>query len=158
MTKILGQNKTKQIHLRVDSDVKEMARKKAERYFGGNMSMMFRYAVYRCNFEELEGKTGADFKKEKVEECTSTLYRAEGIELLKVVHKLFKNILQLLTPTSKNINQIAHHANTMSLKGRSPVVSRSDLDRLEDLGTDIKYLIGFISKQWQDIKSKLLSK
>ena len=44
------QNKTEFIQFRVDSTVKELAKKTANKHFDGNMSDMFRYSLYHCNF------------------------------------------------------------------------------------------------------------
>lgn len=44
------QNKSEFIQFRVDSTVKNLAKTTANKHFDGNMSDMFRYSLYHCDF------------------------------------------------------------------------------------------------------------
>lgn len=146
------QYKTDSIHLRVDPAVKNLAREKAEKYFGGNMSMMFRYAVHRCNFEEIEecDENGCD---RNMAASTSAVNSMKVMELLKSIYAIFKDLLLHISAIGNNVNQIAHHANAMNLAGKSPLISKSELDMLRAMQSDLHSLRVSLGSHWKNIKA-----
>ena len=121
------QNKTEFIQFRVDSTVKDLAKKIANEHFDGNMSDMFRYSLYHCNFSgagdnaELD-RLGNNF----------TRMSDDASKMLAAVHDDYINQNRELNRIGNNINQLAHHVNTQSISSPSPI-TRKVADALEDI-------------------------
>lgn len=57
--KNITHTKTEFIQFRVGSELKTLAKETANKYFGGNMSDMFRYALHNCDFEDGDSVNGS---------------------------------------------------------------------------------------------------
>ena len=101
------QNKTEFIQFRVDSTVKDLAKKTANEHFDRNMSDMFRYSLYHCNFcgsgdnSELD-RLGNSF----------TRLSDDASKMLAAVHDNY-------------INQIVYHVNAQAKSCPSPVTRQA---------------------------------
>ena len=119
------QNKTDFIQFRVDSTVKDLAKKTANEHFDGNMSDMFRYSLYHCNFcgagdnAELD-RLGNSF----------TRMSDDASKMLAAVHDDYINQNRELNRIGNNINQIAYHVNAQAKSCPSPV-TRQAADNLD---------------------------
>ena len=119
------QNKTEFIQFRVDSTVKNLAKKIANEHFDGNMSDMFRYSLYHCNFcgagdnAELD-RLGNSF----------TRLSDDASKMLAAVHDDYINQNRELNRIGNNINQIAYHVNAQAMSSPTPV-TRQAADNLD---------------------------
>ena len=106
------QNKTEFIQFRVDSTVKDLAKKIANEHFDGNMSDMFRYSLYHCNF------SGAGDNAE-LDRLGNSFARMsdDASKMLAAVHDDY-------------INQIAYHVNAQAMSSPTPV-TRQAADNLD---------------------------
>ena len=119
------QNKTEFIQFRVDSTVKDLAKKTANEHFDGNMSDMFRYSLYHCNF------SGAGDNAEFDRLGNSfTRMSDDASKMLAVVHDDYINQNRELNRIGNNINQIAYHVNAQAMSSPTPV-TRQAADNLD---------------------------
>ena len=106
------QNKSEYIQFRVDSTVKDLAKKTANEHFDGNMSDMFRYSLYHC--------LGNSF----------TCMSEDASKMLAAVHDDYINQNRELNRIGNNINQIAYHVNAQAMSSPTPV-TRQAADNLD---------------------------
>ena len=119
------QNKTEFIQFRVDSTVKDLAKKTANEHFDGNMSDMFRYSLYHCNF------SGAGDNAEFDRLGNSfTRMSDDASKMLAAVHDDYINQNRELNRIGNNINQIAYHVNAQAMSSPTPV-TRQAADNLD---------------------------
>ena len=119
------QNKTEFIQFRVDSTVKDLAKKIANEHFDGNMSDMFRYSLYHCNF------SGAGDNAEFDRLGNSfTRMSDDASKMLAAVHDDYINQNRELNRIGNNINQIAYHVNAQAMSSPTPV-TRQAADNLD---------------------------
>lgn len=121
------QNKSEFIQFRVDSTVKNLAKTTANKHFDGNMSDMFRYSLYHCDFSGDSDNASYDTL-----ENTFTPLGEEASRLLAAVHEDYVSQNKELNHIGNNINQLAHHVNTQSISNPSPI-TRKVADALEDI-------------------------
>lgn len=114
------QNKTEFIQFRVDSTVKDLAKKTANEHFDGNMSDMFRYSLYHCNF------CGAGDNAELDRLGNSFTRMSENAsKMLAAVHDDYINQNRELNRIGNNINQIAYHVNAQAMSSPTPVTHQA---------------------------------
>ena len=101
------QNKTEFIQFRVDSTVKDLAKKIANEHFDGNMSDMFRYALYHCNFSGTSDNAELDRLGNSF-----TRLSDDASKMLAAVHDDY-------------INQIVYHVNAQAKSCPSPVTRQA---------------------------------
>ena len=119
------QNKSEFIQFRVDSTVKNLAKTTANKHFDGNMSDMFRYSLYQCNF------CGAGDNAELYRLGNSfTRMSEDESKMLAAVHDDYINQNRELNRIGNNINQIAYHVNAQAMSSPSPV-TRQAADNLD---------------------------
>ena len=119
------QNKSEYIQFRVDSTVKDLAKKTANEHFDGNMSDMFRYSLYHCNF------SGAGDNAEFDRLGNSfTRMSDDASKMLAAVHDDYINQNRELNRIGNNINQIAYHVNAQAMSSPTPV-TRQAADNLD---------------------------
>jgi len=119
------QNKSEYIQFRVDSTVKDLAKKTANEHFDGNMSDMFRYSLYHCNF------SGAGDNAELDRLGNSfTCMSEDASKMLAAVHDDYINQNRELNRIGNNINQIAYHVNAQAMSSPTPV-TRQAADNLD---------------------------
>ena len=121
------QNKSEFIQFRVDSTVKNLAKATASKHFDGNMSDMFRYSLYHCDFSGDGGNVSYDTL-----ENTFTRLGEEASRMLATIHEDYMSQNKELNHIGNNINQLAHHVNTQSISSPSPI-TRKVADALEDI-------------------------
>lgn len=121
------QNKSEFIQFRVDSTVKNLAKTTANKHFDGNMSDMFRYSLYHCNFDG-----DGDNTSYVALENTFTPLGEEASRLLATIHEDYMSQNKELNHIGNNINQLAHHVNAQSISSLSPITRRV-ADALEDI-------------------------
>lgn len=121
------QNKSEFIQFRVDSSVKNLAKATANKHFDGNMSDMFRYSLYHCDFSA----DGDNASYDGIEN-TFTPLGEETSRLLATIHEDYMSQNKELNHIGNNINQLAHHVNTLSISSPSPITRRV-ADALEDI-------------------------
>jgi hypothetical protein len=121
------QNKTEYIQFRVDSTVKDLAKKTANEHFDGNMSDMFRYSLYHCDFSG----EGDNVNYDTLENSFTPLGE-EVSRLLATIHEDYMSQNKELNHIGNNINQLAHHVNDQSISSPSPITRRV-ADALEDI-------------------------
>lgn len=142
MKKIIGQNKTEYIQFRLPSDVKLVARLTAQKYFGGNMSSMFRYALHRCDFEGMGYSLDRNMGR---------VVDVEHTQRLADLHRLYTDMLRQLSGMGTNLNQLAHHANAMAVSGEV-AVSGSTLRQLNLLWEQLNSLRSSFAASWKNAK------
>lgn len=121
------QNKSEFIQFRVDSTVKNLAKATANKHFDGNMSDMFRYSLYHCDFSGDSDNASYDSL-----ENTFTRLGEEASRMLATIHEDYMSQNKELNHIGNNINQLAHHVNTQSISSPSPI-TRKVADALEDI-------------------------
>ena len=121
------QNKSEFIQFRVDSTVKNLAKTTANKHFDGNMSDMFRYSLYHCDFSGDGDNVSYDAL-----ENTFTHLEEETSRMLATIHEDYMSQNKELNHIGNNINQLAHHVNTQSISSPSPI-TRKVADALEDI-------------------------
>lgn len=121
------QNKSEFIQFRVDSTVKNLAKATANKHFDGNMSDMFRYSLYHCDFSGDSDNASYDSL-----ENTFTRLGEEASRLLATIHEDYMSQNKELNHIGNNINQLAHHVNAQSISSPSPITRRV-ADALEDI-------------------------
>ncbi len=121
------QNKSEYIQFRVDSTVKNLAKATANKHFDGNMSDMFRYSLYHCDFSGDSDNASYDSL-----ENTFTRLGEEASRMLATIHEDYMSQNKELNHIGNNINQLAHHVNTQSISSPSPI-TRKVADALEDI-------------------------
>lgn len=121
------QNKSEYIQFRVDFTAKSLAKATANKHFDGNMSDMFRYSLYHCDFSGESGSTGYDGI-----ENSFTPLGEETSRLLATIHEDYMSQNKELNHIGNNINQLAHHVNAQSISSPSPITRRV-ADALEDI-------------------------
>ena len=121
------QNKSEFIQFRVDSTVKNLAKATANKHFDGNMSDMFRYSLYHCDFSGDGDNVSYDAL-----ENTFTHLEEETSWMLATIHEDYMSQNKELNHIGNNINQLAHHVNTQSISSPSPI-TRKVADALEDI-------------------------
>ena len=121
------QNKSEYIQFRVDSTVKNLAKATANKHFDGNMSDMFRYSLYHCDFSGEGDNVNYDTL-----ENTFTPLGEEASRLLAAIHEDYMSQNKELNHIGNNINQLAHHVNAQSISSPSPI-TRKVADALEDI-------------------------
>lgn len=119
------QNKTEFIQFRVDSTVKDLAKKIANEHFDGNMSDMFRYSLYHCNFSG----TGDNAELDRLGN-SFTRMSDNASKMLAAVHDDYINQNRELNRIGNNINQIAYHVNAQAMSSPTPV-TRQAADNLD---------------------------
>lgn len=105
------QNKSEFIQFRVDSTVKNLAKATANKHFDGNMSDMFRYSLYHCDFSGDGDNVSYDAL-----ENTFTHLEEEASRLLATIHEDYMSQNKELNHIGNNINQWR----TMSMPSRFP--------------------------------------
>ena len=121
------QNKSEFIQFRVDSSVKNLAKATANKHFDGNMSDMFRYSLYHCDFSGDGDNVSYDAL-----ENTFTHLVEETSRMLATIHEDYMSQNKELNHIGNNINQLAHHVNTQSISSPSPI-TRKVADALENI-------------------------
>lgn len=121
------QNKSEFIQFRVDSTVKNLAKATANKHFDGNMSDMFRYSLYHCDFSGDSDNASYDSL-----ENTFTRLGEEASRLLATIHEDYMSQNKELNHIGNNVNQLAHHVNAQSISNPSPITRRV-ADALEDI-------------------------
>lgn len=121
------QNKSEFIQFRVDSTVKNLAKATANKHFDGNMSDMFRYSLYHCDFSGDGDNVSYDAL-----ENTFTHLEEEASRMLATIHEDYMSQNKELNHIGNNINQLAHHVNAQSITSPSPI-TRKVADALEDI-------------------------
>ena len=121
------QNKSEYIQFRVDSTAKSLAKATANKHFDGNMSDMFRYSLYHCDFSGDGDNVSYDAL-----ENTFTHLEEETSRMLATIHEDYMSQNKELNHIGNNINQLAHHVNTQSISSPSPITRRV-ADALEDI-------------------------
>lgn len=121
------QNKSEFIQFRVDSTVKNLAKATANKHFDGNMSDMFRYSLYHCNFSG-DGSNGELDHSEN----SFTPISNDTSKMLAAVHEDYVSQNRELNHIGNNINQLAYHVNAQSISSPSPI-TRKIADALEDI-------------------------
>lgn len=142
MKKINVQTKTEFVQFRVPVDIKQLARQTAHKHFGGNMSSMFRYALHKCDFEG-KGLSSTRYEHQDIDE--------ENAQRLAQIHRLYSDILRQLSGIAANLNQLAHHANTLALGGQLPL-SSATLRMLNQLWAMLDSLRSSFAASWKHIK------
>lgn len=113
------QNKSKFIQFRVDSTVKNLAKTTANKHFDGNMSDMFRYSLYHCDFSG----DGDNDELDRLENSFTRLSE-DASKMLAAVHEDYVSQNKELNHIGNNINQLAHHVNAQSISSPSPITRR----------------------------------
>ncbi len=121
------QNKSEFIQFRVDSTVKNLAKTTANKRFNGNMSDMFRYSLYHCDFSG----EGDNASYDGIENSFTHLGE-EASRLLATIHEDYMSQNKELNHIGNNINQLAYHVNAQSISSLSPITRRV-ADALEDI-------------------------
>ena len=121
------QNKSEYIQFRVDSTVKNLAKATANKHFDGNMSDMFRYSLYHCDFSGDGDNVSYDAL-----ENTFTHLEEENSRLLATIHEDYMSQNKELNHIGNNINQLAYHVNAQSISSPSPITHKV-ADALEDI-------------------------
>ena len=121
------QNKSEFIQFRVDSTVKNLAKTTANKHFDGNMSDMFRYSLYHCDFSG----EGDNVNYDTLENSFTPLGE-EVSRLLATIHEDYMSQNKELNHIGNNINQLARHVNAQSISSPSPITCRV-ADALEDI-------------------------
>ena len=119
------QNKSEYIQFRVDSTVKDLAKKTANEHFDGNMSDMFRYSLYHCNFSG----AGDNAELDRLGNSFTRL-SDDASKMLAAVHDDYINQNRELNRIGNNINQIAYHVNAQAMSSPTPV-TRQAADNLD---------------------------
>lgn len=145
-------NKTGHIHFRVDGNFKEFAQELADQYFGGNLSVMFRFALYHCDLGNIgEGSTdgfvGKDF----------TSLSSADAEWLAQIHEDYGEQNRLLSAIGNNVNQIAHHTNAQAISHPSPI-TRGTMEDLDDMATSLKSIRTTNANMWKRAKEYTMKK
>ena len=105
--------------------MKDLAKKTANEHFDGNMSDMFRYSLYHCNF------SGAGDNAEFDRLGNSfTRMSDDASKMLAAVHDDYINQNRELNRIGNNINQIAYHVNAQAMSSPTPV-TRQAADNLD---------------------------
>ena len=94
-------NKTEFIQFRVDSTVKDLAKKIANEHFDGNMSDMFRYSLYHCNFCGSSGNVELDSSRNSF-----TRMSDDASKMLAVVHDQRAGNVQSVTGDTPGSGQL----------------------------------------------------
>lgn len=144
-----AQNKSKFIQFRVDSEVKNLAKQTANEYFGGNMSDMFRYAIFNCNFDDEDSNHSINDSKAMGNSFTGL--SKETAAWLATIHEDCMQTNKELNSIGNNINQIAHHVNAQAQTSNSPV-TRMVMDELADINTSMKSIRTTNANKWKTVK------
>lgn len=144
------QNKTMFIQFRVDSDLKALAKETANEYFGGNMSDLFRYALYNCDFEDGDNANGSKHAVAKGRNFTSL--SAEDVDWLAAIHGDYENLNTGLNRIGNNLNQIAHHVNAQAQSNPSPI-TKDMTGKLGRIETDMNSMRTINGNIWSRVKS-----
>ena len=144
-----SQNKSKFIQFRVDSEVKNLAKQTANEHFGGNMSDMFLYALYNCNFDD-EGSYHSIIGSKAMGNSFTGLSK-ETTAWLATIHEDCMQTNKELNSIGNNVNQIAHHVNAQALTSSSPV-TRMVKDELADINTSLKSIRTTNANKWKTVK------
>ena len=142
--------KTEFIQFRVDSELKMLARETASKYFDGNMSDMFRYAVCNCDFED--GDNANDSNNNLVQGRNFTSLSTEDVDWLATIHEDYGNLNSGLNRIGNNLNQISHQVNAQALTSPSPVTKdvAGKLGRIETAMNSMRTNNGNI---WSRVKN-----
>lgn len=143
------QNKSKFIQFRVDSEVKNLAKQTANEFFGGNMSDMFRYALYNCNFDDECSNHSTNDSKAMGNSFTGL--SKETTAWLATIHEDCMQTNKELNSIGNNINQIAHHVNAQAQTSSSPV-TRMVMDELGGINTSLKSIRTTNANKWKTVK------
>lgn len=111
--------KTEFIQFRVNSELKALAKETANKYFGGNMSDMFRYALHNCDFEDGDNAKGS--KNANVQGRNFTSLSTEDVDWLATIHGDYENHNTELNRIGNNLNQISHQVNAQAISNPSPI-------------------------------------
>lgn len=146
------QTKSEFIQFRVDSTVKNLAKTTANKHFDGNMSDMFRYSLYHCNFD------GDDDNTSYVAlENTFTPLEEEASRLLATIHENYMSQNKELNHIGNNINQLAHHVNAQSISSPSPITRRV-ADALEDIRKALNANRTINANIWKKVREHFTNK
>ena len=146
------QTKSEFIQFRVDSTVKNLAKTTANKHFDGNMSDMFRYSLYHCNFD------GDDDNTNYVAlENTFTPLGEETSRLLATIHENYMSQNKELNHIGNNINQLAHHVNAQSISSPSPITRRV-ADALEDIRKALNANRTINANIWKKVREHFTNK
>ena len=146
------QNKSKFIQFRVDSTVKNLAKTTANKHFDGNMSDMFRYSLYHCDFSG-----DGDNVSYNALENTFTHLEEETSRMLATIHEDYMSQNKELNHIGNNINQLAHHVNTQSISSPSPI-TRKVADALENIRKALNANRTVNANIWQKVREHFTTK
>ena len=146
------QNKSEFIQFRVDSTVKNLAKATANKHFDGNMSDMFRYSLYHCDFSGDSDNASYDSL-----ENTFTRLGEEASRMLATIHEDYMSQNKELNHIGNNINQLAHHVNAQSISSPSPI-TRKVADALEDIRKALNANRTINANIWKKVREHFTNK
>lgn len=141
-------NKTELFQFRVSHEVKQKGRSIANKYFRGNMSVMFRYLLYHFDFKD--GNTPTDVNNDG---NNFTSDNGKEVELLTDIHEEYLRQNRELSAIGNNVNQIAYHTNAQARRSPSPVTDKA-ADGIDGINTSLKSMRATNGSAWKWIKER----
>lgn len=127
------QNKTEVIQFRLDAKVKKLAREIAGKYFGGNMSDMFRYSLYHFSYND---NGGTDISNGKGRNFTHV--STEDAKVLARISSSYERTRKEISAIGNNTNQVAHHVNAHAISHPTSPLTREAVDSLKEIAFSLK--------------------